>query len=77
MATYLEYISFKKGLKWYKRIFFPLFLNEKEYDEYIRIITEEKTELDEARDMCYIAWNIYMDDMSYEISNIMNGGEML
>lgn len=66
MATYLEYISFKKGLKWYKRIFFPLFLNEEEYAEYTRLMTEDKTELDEARDMCYMAWNTYMEDMSYE-----------
>ena len=60
MATYLEYLSFKSCLPWYKRILFPLFLNKKEYDEYIRITTEEKTELDEARDYAYFAWEIYM-----------------
>lgn len=60
MATYLEYISFKNCLPWYKKILFPLFLNKKEYDEYIRITTEEKTELDEARDCAYFAWESYM-----------------
>ena len=60
MATYLEYLSFKSCLPWYKRILFPLFLNKKEYDEYIRIITEEKSELDEARDYAYFTWEIYM-----------------
>lgn len=60
MATYLEYLSFKSRLPWYKRILFPLFLNKKEYDEYIRITTEEKSELDEARDYAYFTWEIYM-----------------
>ena len=62
MATYLEYLSFKASLPWYKRILFPLFLNKKEYDEYIRITTEEKSELDEARDYAYFTWEIYMKD---------------
>lgn len=63
MATYLEYLSFKKGLKWYKRLFFPLFLNKEEYDEYIRITTETQSELDHAREMCYFSWNYYMDHL--------------
>lgn len=60
MATYLECISFKKCLPWYKRILFPLFLNDNELKEYIRLVTEEKTELDEARDYAYFAWENYM-----------------
>ena len=65
MATYLEYLSFKRGLKWYKRILFPLFLNDKEYDEYIRITTEEKSDLDYARDMYFYAWNKWMKSDTY------------
>lgn len=60
MATYLEYISFKKCLPWYKRILFPLFLNDNELKEYTRLVTEEKTELDEAMDCAYFACEIYM-----------------
>ena len=66
MATYLEYLSFKSCLPWYKRILFPLFLNKKEYDEYIRITTEEKTELDEARDRYFFCWNEYMKNPTYQ-----------
>ena len=66
MATYLEYLSFKNCLPWYKRILFPLFLNKKEYDEYIRITTEEKTDLDVARDIYFYHWNEYMKDPSYQ-----------
>ena len=66
MATYLEYLSFKSCLPWYKRILFPLFLNKKEYDEYIRITTEEKTELDEARDHYFFCWNEYMKNPTYQ-----------
>ena len=66
MATYLEYLSFKSCLPWYKRILFPLLLNKKEYDEYIRITTEEKTELDEARDYYFFCWNEYMKNPTYQ-----------
>ena len=66
MATYLEYLSFKSCLPWYKRILFPLFLNKKEYDEYIRITTEEKTELDVARDIYFYHWNEYMKNPTYQ-----------
>ena len=66
MATYLEYLSFKSCLPWYKKILFPLFLNKKEYDEYIRITKEEKTELDEARDHYFFCWNEYMKNSTYQ-----------
>jgi hypothetical protein len=66
MAAYFDYLSFKSCLPWYKRIMFPLFLNKKEYDEYIRIITEEKTELDEARDHYLFCWNEYMKNPTYQ-----------
>jgi hypothetical protein len=66
MATNLEYLSFKASLPWYKRILFPLFLNKKEYDEYIRITTEEKSDLDVARDIYLYHWNEYMKDPSYQ-----------
>lgn len=71
MATYLEYLSFKSCLPWYKKILFPLFLNKEEYDEYTRIVTEEKTELDEARDYYFFCWNEYMKNPSYETKRNM------
>ena len=66
MATYLDYLSFKAKLKWYKRILFPLFLNDKEYDEYERIVTDEKSDLDCARDVCYYTWEQYAKNPCYE-----------
>ena len=66
MATYLEYLSFKNCLPWYKRILFPIFLNKEEYKEYIRITTEEKTELDKARDYYFFCWNEYMKNQTYQ-----------
>ena len=71
MATYLEYLSFKNRLSWYKKILFPLFLNKKECEEYIRIITEEKSELDEARDYYFFCWNEYMKNPTYETKKNM------
>lgn len=65
MATYLEYLSFKNCLPCYKRILFPLFLNKEEYKEYNRILTEEKTDLDEARDYFFFCWNEYMKNPNY------------
>ena len=57
MATYLEYLSFMNGLKWYKKLFFPKFLTEEELKQYRRIVDSEKTELDIARDHYFFAWN--------------------
>ena len=71
MATYLEYLSFKSCLPWYKKILFPLFLNKEEHNEYTRIVTEEKTELDEARDYYFFCWNEYMKNPSYETKRNM------
>lgn len=71
MATYLEYLSFKSCLPWYKRILFPLFLNKKEYDEYIRITTEEKSDLDVARDIYFYHWNEYMKNPTYQTKKDM------
>lgn len=66
MATYLEYLSFKNCLPWYKRILIPIFLNKEEYKEYIRLTTEPKSDLDEARDIYFYYWNEYMKDPSYQ-----------
>ena len=71
MATYLEYLSFKNRLPWYKKILFPLFLNKKERDECIRILTEEKSELDDARDYYFFCWNEYMKSPTYETKKRM------
>lgn len=57
MATYLEYLSFKASLPWYKKILFPLFLNKAEHSEYDRLVNEDKSELDIARDRYFFAWN--------------------
>ena len=71
MATYLEYLTFKNHLPWYKKILFPLFLNKKECEEYIRIMTEERSELDEARDYYFFCWNEYMKSPTYETKKRM------
>ena len=71
MATYLEYLKFKNHLPWYKKILFPLFLNKKECEEYIRIMTEERSELDEARDYYFFCWNEYMKSPTYETKKRM------
>lgn len=71
MATYLEYLSFKNRLPWYKKILFPLFLNKKECEECIRLVTEEKSELDEARDYYFFCWNEYMKNPTYETKKSM------
>jgi hypothetical protein len=65
MTTYLEYLSFKSGLKWYKRLFIPLFLNDKEYEEYLRIATGEQSDLDYARDMCYLSLQKWQESDTY------------
>ena len=71
MATYLEYLTFKDHLPWYKKILFPLFLNKKECEEYIRIMTEKRSELDEARDYYFFCWNEYMKSPTYETKKRM------
>ena len=71
MATYLEYLTFKNRLPWYKKILFPLFLNKKECEEYIRIMTEKRSELDEARDYYFFCWNEYMKSPTYETKKRM------
>ena len=65
MATYLECLTFKNRLPWYKKILFPLFLNKKECEEYIRIMTEKRSKLDEARDYYFFCWNEYMKSPTY------------
>lgn len=71
MATYLEYLTFKNRLPWYKKIMFPLFLNKKECEEYIRIMTEKRSELDEARDYYFFCCNEYMKSPTYETKKRM------
>ena len=71
MATYLEYLTFKNRLPWYKKILFPLFLNKKECEEYIRIMTEKRSELDEARDYYFFCCNEYMKSPTYETKKRM------
>ena len=71
MATYLECLTFKNRLPWYKKIMFPLFLNTKECEEYIRIMTEKRSELDEARDYYFFCWNEYMKSPTYETKKRM------
>ena len=71
MATYLECLTFKNRLPWYKKIMFPLFLNKKECEEYIRIMTEKRSELDEARDYYFFCWNEYMKSPTYETKKRM------
>ena len=71
MATYLECLTFKNRLPWYKKILFPLFLKKKECEEYIRIMTEKRSELDEARDYYFFCWNEYMKSPTYETKKRM------
>ena len=71
MATYLECLTFKNRLPWYKKILFPLFLNKKECEEYIRIMTEKRSELDEARDYYFFCSNEYMKSPTYETKKRM------
>ena len=71
MATYLECLTFKNRLPWYKKIMFPLFLNKKECEEYIRIMTEKRSELDEARDYYFFCCNEYMKSPTYETKKRM------
>ena len=71
MATYLEYLSFKRCLPWYKRILCPIFLNDEEYKEYVRITTEEKSDLDVARDIYFYHWNEYMKNPTYQTKKDM------
>ena len=71
MATYLEYLTFKNRLPWYKKILFPLFLNKKECEEYIRIMREKRSELDEARDYYFFCCNEYMKSPTYETKKRM------
>ena len=71
MATYLECLTFKNRLPWYKKILFPLFLNKKECEEYIRIMTEKRSELDKARDYYFFCWNEYMKSPTYETKKRM------
>ena len=71
MATYLECLTFKNRLPWYKKILFPLFLNKKECEEYIRIMTEKRSELDEARDYYFFCCNEYMKSPTYETKKRM------
>ena len=75
MATYLEYLSFKNCLPWYKKILFPLFLNKKEREECIRLVTEEKSELDEARDYYFFCWNEYMKNPTYDTKKSMESAK--
>ena len=65
MATCLEIISFKNCLPWYKRLFFPLFLNKEEKQVYQRLIAEEKSDLDHAKDGLYVAWEAWRDNPSF------------
>ena len=71
MATYLECLTFKNRLPWYKKIMFPLFLNKKECEEYIRIMTEKRSKLDEAKDYYFFCWNEYMKGPTYETKKRM------
>ena len=71
MATYLECLTFKNRLPWYKKIMFPLFLNKKECGEYIRIMTEKRSKLDEAKDYYFFCWNEYMKSPTYETKKRM------
>ena len=71
MATYLECLTFKNRLPWYKKILFPLFLNKKECEEYIRIMTEKRSKLDEAKDYYFFCWNEYMKSPTYETKKRM------
>ena len=71
MATYLECLTFKNRLPWYKKIMFPLFLNKKECEEYIRIMTEKRSELDEAKDYYFFCCNEYMKSPTYETKKRM------
>ena len=71
MATYLDFLSFKAKLPWYKKILFPRFLNKKEYQEYLDIVNDEKTELDEVRDYYFFCWNEYLKTPTYQTEKMM------
>lgn len=65
MATYIEYLQYKRNLKWYKRILWPLFLSKDEIADFVDKFSK-RTVLDEMRDRCYICWKRYYDDPSYD-----------
>ena len=48
-----------------------MFLNKKEREECIRLVTEEKSELDKARDYYFFCWNEYMKNPTYDTKKNM------
>jgi len=66
MATYIQFLSYKRKLPWYKRILFPLFLNKKEYDDFVEKFYVEQTTEEMYQDMLYFAYKKYSEDPCYE-----------
>lgn len=65
MAAHFEVRGFIKSLSWYKRWFFPLFLNDKEMERLTELCSEY-TELDEARDYAFFLYNEYCKEPTYD-----------
>ncbi len=65
MATYIQFLSYKRKLPWYKRILFPLFLNKKEYDAFVDKFCVEQTAEERLQDLLYFAYKKYSEDPCY------------
>jgi len=65
MATYIQFLSYKRKLPWYKRILFPLFLNKKEYDDFVERFCTEQTAEERYQDLLYFAYKKYEEDPCY------------
>ena len=66
MATYIQFLSYKRKLPWYKRILFPLFLNKKEYDDFVEKFCTEQTTLEKYQDYLYFSYRKYLEDPCYQ-----------
>jgi len=66
MATYIQFLSYKRKLPWYKRILFPLFLNKKECDDFVKRFCVEQTTMEKYQDLLYFAYKKYEEDPCYE-----------
>lgn len=71
MATYLEYISFRNALPWYRKLFFPKLLNKAQRLRYLALVAGGKTDLDVARDNFLFAWCSYKDNPNLQNKQAM------
>ena len=66
MATYIQFLSYKRKLPWYKRILFPLFLNRKEFNDFVERFCTEQTTIEKYQDLLYFAYRKWEEDPSYD-----------